>query len=790
MNRSTGMCPTEMNPYVWAAVGGADLELFDRQLKSFVPPNAFDSHAHLWRVADLGVPAPPLAAAGPAEVTRTIHSERLSMWMPERCPKGGLFFPLPTHSLNVDAANRFLADQLQTDPHSRGLMLITPDQDPAAVERQIAADGFVGFKVYHLFAAGGDTLSACCEEFVPESSWEIAHRRGLIIMLHLVRPRALADPANQAYVRLHCEKYPGAKLILAHAARGFCGRHTVEGIASLRGLDNVFFDASGVCEPSALEAVLKTFGPTRLFFGTDFCVSEMRSRCVNLGDGFLWLDEVRPDYDRSRFARPTLLGIESLLALKQACIDQHLVDGDVEEIFCLGARRLLGLPPTRRLPDVQAAYREAKQIIPGGTQLLSKRPEMFAPDQWPAYYREARGCEIIDIEGRRFIDMSLGGILACILGFSDPDVNAAVIRRVNLGSMATLQTYDEVELARLLLEIHPWAQNARFTRAGGESMAVAVRIARASTGRDKVALCGYHGWHDWYLAANLPAPAVSENADRLAGHLLPGLEPQGVPSGLAGTVLTFRYNRLNELDVILARCGRELAAVVMEPTRYVDPEPGFLEGVRERCDRIGARLIFDEISIGWRLCLGGAHRKFGVDPDLAVYAKALGNGFPIGAIIGTHDTMQAAQRSFISSTFWTEGVGPAAALACVRKLMSRDAPGHIARIGTLVLEGWQELGRKHRLPVRTPSRPELALLQFDHPEAAALTTLMTVRMLERGFLAGGAFNATLAHEPRHVAAYLAALDEVLAELAEAICRNDIARRIGGPVKHAGFARLT
>src|SRR5690606_25815344 len=153
----------------------------------------------------------------------------------------------------------------------------------------------------------------------------------------------------------------------------------------------------------------------------------------------------------------------------------------------------------------------------GGTQLLSKRPEMFAPEKWPAYYREARGCEVIDIEGRRFIDMSLGGILACILGYSDPDVNAAVMRRVSLGSLSTLQTYDEVELAELLLQIHPWADNARFTRAGGESMAVAVRIARACTGRDKLALCGSHGWHDWYLAANLTPAADEKNADALDG---------------------------------------------------------------------------------------------------------------------------------------------------------------------------------------------------------------------------------------------------------------------------------
>lgn len=776
----------DQNPYQWAEVDESDLEIWDHHLRDFVPSDSFDAHAHLWRIKDLGTPTPALAAAGPEVVTRSVYDERLSLWMPDRCPTGGLFFPFPTRALDVDEANRHLAEEIGKDPESLGLMIVTPRQDPEKVEARIEADGFVGFKVYHLFADREDTLFSSPEEYIPEWAWELAESQGLSIMLHMVLPRALAEQVNQRYIRDRCERYPNARLILAHAARGFCGRHTVEGIGSLRGLENVYFDTSATCEPEAFEAILKVFGPTRLFFGADFCVTEMRSRCINLADGFLWLDEIRADYRRSHFAKPTLLGIESLLALKQACLNRNLDQGDVEEIFCLGARRMLGIPLPREVPDVQQVYREARKLMPGGTQLLSKRPEMFAPDQWPAYYREARGCEVIDIEGRRFIDMSLNGILSTILGFSDPDVNAAVMRRVELGSMSTLQTADEVELARLLLGIHSWSDQARFTRAGGESMAVAVRIARAFTGRDKIVLCGYHGWHDWYLAANLG----KDGEDALGGHLLPGLDPAGVPSGLAGDTLTFRYNRLDQLDEILAGHPGEIAAIVMEPTRFVDPEPGFLEGIRERCDRVGARLVFDEISIGWRLNVGGAHLRFGVEPDLAVFAKALGNGFPIGAILGNRETMEAAQGSFISSTFWTEGIGPAAALACVRKMQRNDVPGHLGEIGERVEQGWRELAREHDIRILTPGRPEMALLAFEHPESAALTTLMTVEMLKRGFLAGGGFNPTFSHEPRHVASYLEALDEVFAILASALRDEDIEGRIGGPVKHTGFARLT
>ena len=330
-------------------------------------------------------------------------------------------------------------------------------------------------------------------------------------------------------------------------------------------------------------------------------------------------------------------------------------------------------------PRSQELYRRAKQLIPGGTQLLSKRPEMFAPDQWPPYYRSARGCEVVDLDGNTYLDMSITGIGACLLGYADPDVTDAVVRRVQNGSMCTLNPPEEVELAETLIGLHPWAQNVRFARSGGEAMAVAVRIARAATGRDVVAFCGYHGWHDWYLAANrVPAG----QADPLQGHLLPGLSPRGVPSQLAGTALPFNYNKLDELAAIVRQHAGNLAAVVMEPTRNVPPQPGFLEGVRELCDRSGAALIVDEITAGWRFALGGAHLLYGLQPDVAVFAKALGNGHPMAAIIGRARVMQTAQDSFISSTYWTEGVGPVAALATIRKLRQVDVPAHVRAIGS------------------------------------------------------------------------------------------------------------
>ncbi|WP_164101442.1 aminotransferase class III-fold pyridoxal phosphate-dependent enzyme [Candidatus Laterigemmans baculatus] len=765
----------------------------------FVPPDAFDVHAHLYRREVL---PDGLGEAEPGDVGLESYRRSLSRWLGERAPRSGLFFPFPKPKVDFEDANRFLAGELQGQSDSRGLMLIRPEDDPASVESSILETGFAGFKVYHVYASSAaapragalqpGTMQAEIGDFLPEWAWELAERHGLVLMLHIVRQRALADERNQTYLREHCRRYPSAKLILAHAARGFCGRHTVEGIGSLRGLENVWFDTSAVCEPAPLEAVLHTFGPSRLMFGSDFPVSEMRGKCVSVDDGFVWLDPEIVHWERSPYAQPVCVGHESLLAVEQACRTARLTDGDIEGIFRDNARRLLGLE-VRYSGSGQDIYRQAKQIIPGATQLLSKRPEMYAPDQWPSYYREARGCEVIDVEGRRFIDLTTSGIGSCLLGYADPDVSDAVCRRVGLGSMCTLNSPEEVELAQLLVAWHPWAEQVRFGRTGGEAMAIAVRIARAASGRPRVAFCGYHGWSDWYLAANLPEPGVqpsSETADRLREHVLPGLDPRGVPDGLAGTALPFAYNQIEALRQHVHRHRGELAAIVMEPTRSVDPQPGFLEEVRQLCDECGAALIFDEISSGWRMHRGGVHLKYGVAPDIAVFGKALGNGHPMTAIVGRSAVMQAAEESFISSTYWTEGVGPTAALATLRKMQRVDVPAHVSRLGELFRENWNELGRRHGVPARASGHAALLHLGFDHPDAAALGTLLTVRMLGQGFLSGSGFYPSLAHQPHHLERYFAAADGVFAELAQALAAGDVQRRIGGPVRHSGFARLT
>lgn len=765
----------------------ADVELFQRELHSFVPTECFDAHVHWYDLKHLSPGTPDSAFTGPTAVGFDAMQKCMVRWMGDRFISDGLYFPLPHRNLDVKASNDFLVQELAKHPtgKGRGLMMITPRCDPAEAEAFVKKHGISGFKVYHLFAARPDTFNCDQGEFLPEWAWEIANRHGLWITMHMVLNGALADPRNQKYIREHCLKYPGANFVLAHAARGFCSRHTVEGIASLRGLDNIYFDTSCVCESAAFDAIIREFGTTRLMYGSDFCISEFRGRAVNAAEGFYWMYDDNVKWEGWSMGRHTLAGIESLLALKQTALTMNLNDSDLERIFNTNARQLLRVEPKPDGSKSQALYRFGKSIIPGGTQLLSKRPEMHAPEQWPSYYEQAIGCEITDTEGRRFYDMCMNSVGACLLGYADPDVNAAVIRRMTLGSASLLNCPDEVELARLLIEIHPWAQSARFARGGGEAMAIAVRIARAATGRDNVAICGYHGWNDWYLAANVSAAGNSA----LNEHLIPGLDPAGVPSHLGGSTIPFRYNKIDELRNVIKAQGKKLACVVMETTRNSEPDPGFLESVKELCRANGTVLIFDEVSIGWRLCLGGAHLKYNVTPDIAVFAKALGNGIPISAIIGTSETMAAAQTSFISSSYWTEGTGFAAAVAAVKKYQRLDVPKHIKHIGDRMQAGWLELGKQHGVPVKAMGHSCWSARSFDHADAAAIMTLYTVRMLKRGFLAGGGFYPMLAHQDRHVDLFLAAADPVFAELALAIKKGDVKERIGGPVKHTGFARL-
>ena len=431
-------------------------------------------------------------------------------------------------------------------------------------------------------------------------------------------------------------------------------------------------------------------------------------------------------------------------------------------------------------------YQHAKTVIPGGTGLLSKRPEMLAPEVFPAYFKSASGCRITTIDGREFTDFTSCGIGACLLGFNDEDVSRAVIKTVVDGSFSTLNPPEEVELADRLCGIHPWASWARFARTGGEIGAVAIRIARACTGRSKVAVIGYHGWHDWSLAANLGDP------DALGGMWLKGLSPCGVPEELTGTTISCMHGDFENLENLFREHGNELAAIILEPCRHEVPAPGFLEALRKGCDKFGSLLIYDEITIGWRYRFGGSHLSFGVEPDLAIFSKAMGNGHPIAAVLGRKEFFDGASSAFLSSTYWTERTGPAAALATIGKMEKINVSAHVNEYGRRVMEMWKSSADAVGLPLELTSEFGcLATFSFKTPAPNAMRTLFTQLMLDRGFFAGTGFYPTAAHGEKEFTAYAQAVKEVFAVLAPLAGDGEkaILSALRGPEAHTTFARL-
>ena len=774
------------------------------ELAGKLPGRVFDAHTHVYDARHFD-PVPAYFAGG-HEVARIPEWRRALGELVGGAERlaGALVLPFPSTGAPANDINQFafgaVANAASADgddaagaPKLATAVLVDPARPREESEPFMASPSAGGFKVYHLFATGdhrhvpGTTASqqAYLEEFVPEWVWEEADRRGWFIMLHIVRARALADPDNQRYLVDHCRRYPAAKLVLAHAGRSFNAHHTVSGVGALRGLDNVWFDTSAICEPEAFVAILRELGPRRLMYGSDFPITHLRGRVVSAGDGFIWATTDTTDWSTGGyFGQPVQVGLESLRALLQACEIEHLDSGDRQDVFCDNAERMLGL---REEPAWGwSRYPQAKELMPPyGVQLGSKSPESHAPELWPPYFREARGVEIVDVDGNRWWDVGHHGIGACALGYRDPDVTEAVMRRVSLGSYSILNHPEEPEVAELLCQLHPWAQQVRFARSGGETMAIAVRIARATTDRSLVAVCGYHGWHDWYLAANL-----GDN-DALLGHLMPGLDPVGVPRELRGTNLTFTFNNPDELDAIIADHGDRLAAVVMEPVRYHRPDPGFLEHVRDQAHRAGALLLFDEISVGWRFALGGSHLMWGVDPDIACFAKALGSGHPMGAVIGSANAMAGLRGSFISSTYWTEGVGFVAAAATIKKMQRVDLPAHCERVGSMLLDAWRDVSSRHGVPLRPACDvPNMPIMEFDHPQARELSTLYTQLMLDHGMLAGLTMFISLAHTDEVLSRYIEVMDPVFEQIAAAIDSDSVVERMRAPRSRGGFRRLT
>ncbi|MDA7710657.1 aminotransferase class III-fold pyridoxal phosphate-dependent enzyme [Flavobacteriaceae bacterium] len=430
----------------------------------------------------------------------------------------------------------------------------------------------------------------------------------------------------------------------------------------------------------------------------------------------------------------------------------------------------------------QELYKKAKTLIPGGTMLLSKRPEMFLPNQWPSYYSRAKGCKVWDLDGKELTDMSIMGIGTNTLGYGNDYVDNAVLNIIKLGNMSTLNCPEEVFLAEKLVEINPWAEMVRFARSGGEANSIAIRIARAASGKDKVAICGYHGWHDWYLSAN------HNDGDELANHLLEGLDPIGVPKNLKNTVFPFNYNNYEQLLKIVD--DNDIGVIKMEVVRNYEPENDFLKKIRKLASERNIVLIFDECTSGFRETYGGLHKKYGVEPDIAMYGKTIGNGYALTAIIGRRSVMEAAQKTFMSSTFWTERIGPTAALATLKVMEDLRSWEIITNIGNQMREGWKKLADDYKLNISIFGLPALSSYNFVSDNELEYKTFITQEMLKKGYLASTNFYASIAHNSENLNDYFEALNDIYFKISECEKKNiRIYDLLDGPVCHSGFKRL-
>lgn len=429
----------------------------------------------------------------------------------------------------------------------------------------------------------------------------------------------------------------------------------------------------------------------------------------------------------------------------------------------------------------QDLYKKAKTLIPGGTMLLSKRPEMFLPEFWPAYFSKAKGCKIWDLDGKEYFDLSLMGVGTNTLGYGNDEVDEAVARTVKNGNLSTLNCPEEVELAEKLIELNPWADMVRFARTGGEINAITIRIARAASGKDKVAICGYHGWHDWYLSANLG------DDERLAGHLLPGLDPVGVPQVLRNMTIPFNYNNFQELLDIVNK--NDIGVIKMEVCRNLEPENNFLQKVRQLASDRKIILIFDECSSGFRETFGGLYKKYDVEPDMAIFSKTLGNGYAISAVVGKRHIMEAAQKTFISSTFWTERIGPTAAIATLKVMERIKSWEVITKIGVENKRKWQQLADKYDLSITQWGIPALAGFTFNSKKNLEYKTYITQKMLDKGYLAGNSMYTCICHTNDILEGYFYELDRLFADIRDFEDGKDIKKVLRGPACHGGFKRL-
>jgi glutamate-1-semialdehyde 2,1-aminomutase len=443
------------------------------------------------------------------------------------------------------------------------------------------------------------------------------------------------------------------------------------------------------------------------------------------------------------------------------------------------------VPHSSRIPRSMNLYARALDLIPGATQLISRRPTRYAFGVSPVYAQRAKGARFWDVDGHEYIDW-VSGIGAILLGYADPVVDEAVIEQIRLGTMYSINHELEIEVAEMLTSLLPGAEMVRYAKGGGDACAMAVRIARGVTGRDRVLFCGYHGWHDWYLAANLTAEA------NLGSHLFPGIEPIGVPLGLAGTAQPFPYGDLEALERLLEAYRGEVAAVMMEPLRSDLPPPGYLPSVAELAHKHGAALIFDEVSAGFRFGEAAAQGYVGVEPDLSVFAKSISNGYPMGVVAGKREWMEPSARMFISSTYWSDTMGLRATLTTLRELRNRQIPNKLWAYGGRLQQELNKAAQRADAPVRCGGlaiHPHLHFSVEDPILQRKVVTLYIQEMAKRGCHGYASFYLNAAQGESELAQTVQAAEETFALIAAGVSEERLDDLLESELQQEYFRRL-
>lgn len=375
---------------------------------------------------------------------------------------------------------------------------------------------------------------------------------------------------------------------------------------------------------------------------------------------------------------------------------------------------------------------DRKSNIAGYSQLLSKRFDQFSYDYWPSSYKSAKGTMIQSSCGVWYKDMSISGIGACIFGYADDEVDECVIQAIRSGVASSLNSELEEEVAEALLQFIPDHTLVRYAKGGGEAMSIAIRIARSFTKKSTILFSGYHGWSDWYLAANIT------DRSNLNNHLINDLAPNGVPVELKGTSVPFEYNNLEDLSDKIEKNKSNLAGIVMEPARSMEADARYLKGVKQLALEHSIPLIFDEISSGFRQSKGPYAAKFGVTPDIYVFAKSIGNGYPIASITGVANLMKEFNHSFVSSTNWTEAVGLSATKAVLQKFVKSNPEDKIVELGNYWSQLIAEVASKSDFQLQTSGLPGMRYL--THPEDSdVFRTLFTKFGLSKNYLVAGRY---------------------------------------------------